>query len=167
MNPLLNIVLHRPEIPNNTGSIGRTAAATGCRLHVIHPIGFSMDEKARRRAGLDYWDAVDCVEHEDLAAYRRDAAPGRLWLYTARATRPHWDAEFLPGDHLMFGRESDGAPPEVHDWVTETWGADHRIALPMLPDPRMRSLNQSNAVTAAVYEAIRQIRPAWAESPGD
>lgn len=162
MNPLLHIVLHQPEIPNNTGSIGRTAAATGCRLHVVHPIGFSMDEKARRRAGLDYWDQVDCVEHADFEAYKADARPARLWLYSARATRPHWEADFRPGDHLLFGRESDGVPESVHEWVVETWGPEHRLSLPMRPDPRMRSLNQSNAVTAAVYEAVRQIRPDWA-----
>jgi len=162
MTPLLNLVLFCPQIPNNTGSIGRTAAATGCRLHVVHPIGFSMDEKARRRAGLDYWDAVDCVEHADFDAYRRDADPPRLWLYSVRAERPHWEADFLPGDHLLFGREADGVPDHVHDWVVDTWGGDHRLALPMRPDPRMRSLNQSNAVTAAVYEAMRQIRPSWA-----
>jgi tRNA (cytidine/uridine-2'-O-)-methyltransferase len=162
MPPLLELVLFQPQIPNNTGTIGRTAAATGCRLHVVHPIGFSMSEKARRRAGLDYWDAVDVVEHASWEAYLADAAPDRLWLYTARARRPHWEAEFLAGDHLLFGREADGVPEHVHAWVLDRWGEDHRLGLPMLPDPRMRSLNLSNAVTAAVYEAIRQIRPPWA-----
>lgn len=162
MTPLLNIVMLHPEIPTNTGTIGRTAAATGCRLHVIHPIGFSMDEKGRRRAGLDYWDAVDCVEHADFDAYLEDAKPKRLWLYTPRGvTRPHWDATFEPGDHLMFGRESDGAPDWTHDWVRDTWGPDHLVRLPMVDDPRIRGLNVSNVVNTAVYEAMRQIRPDW------
>ncbi|MDZ4754661.1 MAG: tRNA (cytidine(34)-2'-O)-methyltransferase [Phycisphaerae bacterium] len=159
-NPAFNIVLLHPEIPNNTGNIGRTAAATGCRLHVIHPIGFDMDEKARRRAGLDYWHLVDCREHASWDAFLAAEAPLRLWLFTTRATRPHWQAQFTRGDYLLFGRETRGVDDAVHATVAERWGADHRIALPMVPIPEARSLNLATAAAVAVYEGLRQLEAA-------
>jgi tRNA (cytidine/uridine-2'-O-)-methyltransferase len=155
--PVLHIVLLHPQIPNNTGNIGRTAAATHCRLHIIHPIAFEMDEKARRRAGLDYWDLVDCVEHASWGAFLATEQPRRLWLYTTRAARPHWQADFRTGDYLLFGQETAGVPPQVHDWVAQTYGETARITLPMVDDPRARSLNLATAVCAAVYEGLRQI----------
>ena len=155
--PLINIVLLNPEIPNNTGNIGRTAAATGCRLHVVHPISFDMSEKARRRAGLDYWHLVDCVEHASWDAFLDAERPARLWLYTTEATRPHWEAELQRGDYMLFGRETAGVPAHVHDWVRNTLGEDHRVTLPMIDDPAARSLNLATAVCAAVYEGMRQI----------
>jgi tRNA (cytidine/uridine-2'-O-)-methyltransferase len=164
--PDLHIVLFRPEIPNNTGNIGRTAAATNCRLHVIHPIGFEMDEKARRRAGLDYWDLVDCNEHTSWEAFVEREQPKRLWLYTTKTDRPHWKAEFRRGDYLLFGRETAGVPQQIHDWVRQVWGEDHRVTLPMVEDPRARSLNLATAVSAAVYEAMRQMSPASADGAG-
>ncbi|MFK7959936.1 MAG: tRNA (cytidine(34)-2'-O)-methyltransferase [Phycisphaerales bacterium] len=154
--PLFNIVLLNPEIPNNTGTIGRTAAATGCRLHVVHPIGFSMDEKARRRAGLDYWTHLDVVEHEDWEAFLRTCDPPRLWLYTSGGSTAPWDAPMQRGDWLLFGRESAGVPESVEQWIDARWGPEHRVTLPMIDHPRMRSLNLSNAVTAAIYEGMRQ-----------
>ena len=157
-DPPFHIVLLSPEIPNNTGNIGRTAAATGCRLHVIHPISFDMSEKARRRAGLDYWDLVDCREHESWEAFLEAESPARLWLYTTKSQKPHWEADFRPGDYLLFGRETKGVPDTVHDWVSQTHGEDHRITLPMVADPRARSLNLATAVCAAVYEGLRQVR---------
>lgn len=150
-----NIVLLNPEIPNNTGNIGRTAAAAGCRLHVVHPISFDMSEKACRRAGLDYWHLVDCREHDSWEAFIADEAPQRLWLYTTKSARPHWEAEFRRGDYLLFGRETSGVPDEVHDWVDETWGPEHRVTLPMVPETR--SLNLATVVCAAAYEGLRQI----------
>ena len=153
--PRFNIVLLNPEIPNNTGNIGRTAAATGCRLHVIHPIGFDMSEKARRRAGLDYWHLVDCVEHDDWNSFVQNESPSRLWLYTTKSDRPHWLATFQPGDYLLFGRETSGVSDEIHTWVANRYGVDHRITLPMAPGAR--SLNLATAVCAAVYEGLRQI----------
>lgn len=154
-DPRFNIVLINPEIPNNTGNIGRTAAATGCRLHVVHPIGFDMSEKARRRAGLDYWHLVDCVEHESWESFLRTESPRRVWLYTTKSSRPHWQAEFLPGDYLLFGRETQGAGPEIHQWVCEQFGDANRITLPM--QSGARSLNLATAVCAAVYEGLRQL----------
>lgn len=157
--PAFNLVLLNPEIPNNTGNIGRTAAATGCRLHIIHPIAFDMSEKAARRAGLDYWHLVDCREHASWEAFLRDENPSRLWLYTTRSARPHWEATFQRGDYLLFGRETKGVAPEVHDWVARTHGEDHRLTLPMVDDPRARSLNLATAVCAAVFEGLRQLSP--------
>lgn len=155
IDPLgLNIVLLHPEIPNNTGNIGRTCAATGCRLHVIHPIGFDMSEKACRRAGLDYWHLVDVVEHESWDTFVTNEPVERLWMYTTKASRPHWDASIRRGDYLLFGRETAGAEPEVHDWVVDSFGEDARITLPMIADPAARSLNLATAVCAAVYSAM-------------
>jgi tRNA (cytidine/uridine-2'-O-)-methyltransferase len=165
VQPAFHIVLLHPEIPNNTGNIGRTAAATGCRLHVIHPIGFAMDEKARRRAGLDYWHLVDCREHASWEAFLATEAPGRLWLYSARASRPHWEARFERGDYLLFGKESSGVDPAIHDAVGRLWGEDRRLTLPMVPIPEARSLNLATAAAIAVYEGLRQLvgrgTPPW------
>jgi tRNA (cytidine/uridine-2'-O-)-methyltransferase len=153
--PRFHVVLLNPLIPNNTGNIGRTAAATGCRLHVIHPIGFDMSEKARRRAGLDYWHLVDCREHDSWERFLECERPQRLWLYTTAATRPHWEADLAEGDYLLFGAETTGVPPDVQDWVERTWGADHRLVLPMVNGAR--SLNLATVVCAAVYEGLRQL----------
>jgi tRNA (cytidine/uridine-2'-O-)-methyltransferase len=155
LNPRLNIVLLNPEIPNNTGNIGRTAAATGSRLHIIHPIGFDMSEKARRRAGLDYWHLVDCREHESWEAFLSAERPSRVWLYTTKSNRPHWRAAMARGDYLLFGKETQGVPAQIHEWVVSTYGDDHRVTLPMAPGAR--SLNLATAVCAAVYEGLRQI----------
>ncbi len=153
--PPFHVVLLNPLIPNNTGNIGRTAMATDCRLHVIHPLGFDMSEKARRRAGLDYWHMVDCREHDSWESFLAAEQPSRLWLFTTRSDRPHWTASFAEGDYLLFGAETKGVPDDVHDWVERTQGAEHRITLPMAN--RARSLNLSTVVCAAVYEGLRQL----------
>ncbi len=158
VEPRFHIVLLNPLIPNNTGNIGRTAAATGCRLHVIHPLGFDMSEKARRRAGLDYWHLVDCREHDCWQAFLEREQPRRLWLYTTKSDRPHWRADLARGDYLLFGAETRGVPDEVHRWVEQTHGAAARITLPMADDAR--SLNLATVVCAAVYEGIRQVSSA-------
>jgi len=118
-----------------------------------------MDEKARRRAGLDYWHLVDCREHESWESFLATERPpaGRLWLYTTKSSRPHWDAEFLEGDYLLFGRETKGVEDVVQDWVSRIHGDDRRITLPMINQPQARSLNLANAVCAAVFEGIRQL----------
>jgi tRNA (cytidine/uridine-2'-O-)-methyltransferase len=158
--PRLNIVLLHPEIPNNTGAIGRTVAATGCRLHIVHPIGFDMGERARRRAGLDYWHLVDCIEHESWPAFVESeglAEPSaRLWLYTTGSAQPHWEVSFAAGDYLLFGCETTGPPQAIKRWV----GDDRSVTLPMIDDPAARSLNLANAVCAAVYEGLRQLAAA-------
>jgi tRNA (cytidine/uridine-2'-O-)-methyltransferase len=160
VEPRFHIVLINPLIPGNTGSIGRTAAATGCRLHVIHPIGFDMGESARRRAGLDYWHLVDCVEHASWDAFVAgeglEAGDARIWLFTTAATTPHWDLPLRRGDYLLFGCETTGAPEAVRAWA----GAARSATLPMIDDPAARSLNLGNAVCAAVYEGLRQLATA-------
>ena len=176
-DPPFHIVLLSPEIPNNTGNIGRTAAATGCRLHIVHPIAFDMSEKALRRAGLDYWHLVDCREHDSWESFLETEHPPdkhppgkqppgkqppdkqapRVWLYTTKTDRPHWEASFQRGDYLLFGNETKGVATEIHDWMRRTHGDSHRITLPMVDDPRARSLNLATAVCAAVYEGLRQI----------
>jgi tRNA (cytidine/uridine-2'-O-)-methyltransferase len=158
VTPLFHISLLHPEIPNNTGNIGRTAAALGCRLHVIRPIGFDMDEKARRRAGLDYWHLVDCREHADWTSYLAAERPARLWMFSARGGRPHFDADFRAGDTLLFGKESSGIDPATAAWAEATYGADCRLAIPMRAVEGVRSLNLATAVAIAAYEGFRQVR---------
>jgi tRNA (cytidine/uridine-2'-O-)-methyltransferase len=148
--PVFHIVLLAPQIPNNTGNIGRTAMATGCRLHIIHPIAFDMDEKAVRRAGLDYWHLLDVREHASWELFLEQENPEKLWLFTTKTNKPLWDARFTQGDYLLFGSEQHGVPQEVHDFV----GENARVTLPMVQDAR--SLNLATAVCAAVYEGIRQ-----------
>ena len=128
--PLFHFVLLNPEIPNNTGNIGRTAAALGCRLHIVHPIGFSMDDKARRRAGLDYWHLVDCVEHQDWDAFLEREAPRRLWLFTAHGARSLYEAQFARGDYLLFGKESTGVGAAFEAWAAKSFGADSLLRIP-------------------------------------
>lgn len=151
----VHIVLLNPEIPNNTGTIGRTAAATGAVLHIVHPISFDMSEKARRRAGLDYWDQIDCREHESWHAFLDTEQPERLWAMTARADRPVWEASIQSGDYLLFGCETRGLPEATQAWAVDRWGPACRLSLPVRPPAR--SLNLACAVTAAVYEAVRQV----------
>lgn len=150
MSPLLHVVLHEPEIPNNTGNIGRTCVALDCALHLIHPLGFDLDEKACRRAGLDYWPRLDVREHGSLGHYLETHADARLWVLSTKGTRPVWDARFEPGDHLLFGKETRGLPDEVLDRF-----ADRLVTLPMVPAER--SLNLATAVCAVAYEAVRQL----------
>ncbi|MDG2022235.1 MAG: tRNA (cytidine(34)-2'-O)-methyltransferase [Phycisphaerales bacterium] len=155
-SPKFEIVLLQPEIPNNTGNIGRTAAATGCRLHVVHPIGFEMDEKALRRAGLDYWKHVDCQEHASWSECE-EVVSTPPWLLTARRGKPVWDAEFQAGDRLIFGRESCGVGPEFTTAFEAKHGADRILNLPMVEAPGIRSLNLATTVAVVVYEGLRQL----------
>ncbi len=149
-----HIVLVSPEIPPNTGTIGRTAAATNSVLHIVHPIAFDMSEKALRRAGLDYWAQVDCREHDDWEAFLETEKPQRLWILTARAERPVWEADLRGGDYLIFGGETSGLPKPLQDWAVRQWGPGCRIGLPI--EPPARSVNLACAATAVVYEAMRQ-----------
>ncbi len=164
-DPLFHLVLFQPQIPNNTGNIGRTAMATHCRLHLIRPIGFDLSEKACRRAGMDYWQHVDCREHESWTRYVADEAPARLWLFSAKSRRPHWEADFREGDHLLFGREEDGVSPDVEAWVREHHGPDRIVTLPMVARPEARSLNLATAVACGVFEALRQVTLATGRMP--
>ena len=148
-SPLFHVALHEPEIPNNTGNIGRTCVATGCALHLIHPLGFDTSEKACRRAGLDYWPRLQVHHHDSFARFLADAAPPRLWLLSTRARRCAFDADLRPGDALLFGKETRGLPPEILDAYP-----DRALMLPMAPTER--SLNLATAVCTVVYEGVRQ-----------
>jgi len=149
--PHFHIVLHQPEIPNNTGNIGRTCVATGCALHLIHPLGFETDEKACRRAGLDYWPRLNVREHADWDACIGALPTQRLWLLSTRATRSVWDADLRLGDALVFGRETTGLPDSILDRYP-----DQGLRLPMMPGER--SLNQAVSVCAVIYEGLRQAK---------
>ncbi|MFT3683951.1 MAG: tRNA (cytidine(34)-2'-O)-methyltransferase [Phycisphaerales bacterium] len=154
-NPLFRIVLHQPQIPNNTGNIGRTAIATGCTLDLIRPLAFDTSEKACRRAGLDYWPRLAPREHDSLDEYLAAASaaassPPRLWLFTTRTERVVHDADLFPGDHLIFGSETSGLPREVLDRFP-----DRTLRLPMAPGER--SLNLATAVCAVVYLGLDQM----------
>lgn len=153
--PRLHIVLVEPEIPNNTGNIGRTCVTTGCRLHLVHPLGFETDEKACRRAGLDYWPRLELVEHDSVEAYLSEHPPSmerspRTWFFTTKATRTVFDAPIAMGDHLVFGRESAGLSDEIHARYP-----DQRVCVPLVVGER--SLNLSTCVAIAVYESVRKM----------
>jgi tRNA (cytidine/uridine-2'-O-)-methyltransferase len=150
-SPLFHIALHQPEIPNNTGNIGRTCVACACALHLIHPLGFDLSEKACRRAGLDYWPRLGVHEHASFDAYIERAAPARLWVFTTKSSRSVFDAELRRGDHLLFGRETAGLPRDILDRFP-----DRCVSFPMVRNER--SLNLATAVCAAVYEGVRQLR---------
>lgn len=150
---LFHVVLHEPEIPNNTGNIGRTCVATRCGLHLIHPLGFELSEKACRRAGLDYWPRLSVREHADWDGFLADehVRRERMWVFTTRTRQCVFDAEFQPGDYLVFGKESAGLPRGLVDAY-----ADRCVSFPMVAGER--SMNLSSVVSAAVYEGIRQLR---------
>ncbi len=149
---MFHIVLVHPEIPPNTGNVIRLAANTGCALHLVEPLGFSMDDKLLRRAGLDYHEFTAVQRHADWAALQaaQQAAGGRLWAFTTRGTKMLGEVAWQPGDWLVFGCETSGLPDMVRDSVA----SDRRVRLPMRPG--QRSLNLSNSVAVAVFEAWRQ-----------
>ena len=167
-SPPLHIVLLHPEIPTNTGNIGRTVAVTGCCLHIVRPIAFDLSEKARRRAGLDYWHILDWKEHASWEAFCESECPARLWLLSTRGERPHWDVRYREGDYLLFGNETGGIPDTMHDEIRQRWGSDCRLRLPMITAPGARSLNLATAVSVAVYEGLRQVGlPSLSPSSGN
>jgi len=147
--PLFEVVLVEPEIPNNTGNIGRTCVAAGCRLHLVHPLGFDISEKACRRAGLDYWPRLDLREHASWNSCAMTMPPQRAWLFTTKSERSLYEAPLRRGDFLIFGKETRGLPPE-----TIAAYPGRGLRLPMLPEER--SLNLATVVCAAVYEGLRQ-----------
>ncbi len=151
MSPAFKIILFQPEIPQNTGNIGRLCAVTGAELHLIHPLGFTITDRHLRRSGMDYWKSLTVVNHDSWEAFVDSAdRPQRVFLVTTRASRIYWDVPFQPGDAFLFGQESAGCPQHVHDWA-----ADNRITVPRL-NPTMRSLNLSTCAGIVLYEALRQ-----------
>ncbi|MBX3619428.1 MAG: tRNA (uridine(34)/cytosine(34)/5-carboxymethylaminomethyluridine(34)-2'-O)-methyltransferase TrmL [Rhizobacter sp.] len=149
---MFNIVLVQPEIPPNTGNVIRLAANTGCHLHLIEPLGFSMDDRLLRRAGLDYHEYASVQRHATWPAFLDTARPDlqRLFAFTTRGSRPFGEVAWRPGDWLVFGSETAGLAPTLRESFPET----QRVRLPMRP--QQRSLNLSNAVAVAVFEAWRQ-----------
>lgn len=145
----MHIVLHQPEIPANTGNIGRTCVAAGASLHLIEPLGFNLDEKSIRRAGMDYWKKLDVTRYMNFQEFRETHPGARIWMATTKAGKCYTEADFGPEDYIMFGKESAGIPEELLVEYQE-----YCIRIPMLPD--IRSLNLSNSVAIVLYEALRQ-----------
>lgn len=144
----LNIVLVEPEIPQNTGNIARTCAATGAKLHLVRPLGFSISEKAVKRAGLDYWDLVDISVYDNIHDFF-EKTNGPYYYFSTKAQHIHSDVKYPDGAYLLFGRETKGLPEELlHN------NPDTTVRIPMID--QARSLNLSNSVAIAVYETLRQ-----------
>ena len=147
----LNVVLVSPEIPPNTGNIARLCAATGSRLHLVEPLGFTITDAQLRRAGLDYWDAVKVQIHPSWQACLDAIQPSRFFLYSTGSSRPYTQVEYRPGDTLVFGCETKGLPDSLL-----AAHPDSVLGIPILTD-HVRSLNLSSAVAVVVYEALRQL----------
>ncbi len=146
----INIVLVEPEIPQNTGNIARTCAATGARLHIVKPMGFTIDDKKLKRAGLDYWHLLDLTYYENIDEFFEKNPEGSFHFFTTKAQKTHSDAVYTHKSYLIFGKETKGLPEELllkHP--------DECVRVPMISDAR--SLNLSNAVAIGVYEALRQL----------
>ena len=145
----MNIVLHEPEIPANTGNIGRTCVATGSRLHLIQPLGFCLDEKQLRRAGLDYWKYLDVTVYKNFEDFLEQNPNAKIYMATTKAKYVYSEVSYQSDDYIMFGKESAGIPEEILVNYKENC-----IRIPM--EPEIRSLNLSNSVAIVLYEALRQ-----------
>lgn len=145
----MHIILHQPEIPANTGNIGRTCVATGTSLHLIEPLGFRLDEKSIKRAGMDYWEHLDVTRYINYAEFKEKHPGAKIWMATTKAKHVYTDVSFGADDYIMFGKESGGIPEEILVENEETC-----IRIPMLE--QIRSLNLSNAAAIVLYEALRQ-----------
>ena len=157
---MLNIVLYEPEIPANTGNIGRTCVATGTRLHLIEPLGFKLSEKALKRAGMDYWNDLDVTTYIDYADFLEKNQGAKIYMATTKANKVYTEAAYEPDCYIMFGKESAGIPEEIlvdHE--------DSCVRIPMMG--QIRSLNLGNSVAVVLYEALRQIGFAKMELEGE
>ena len=149
MEHSLNVVLIEPEIPQNTGNIARTCAATGARLHLVEPMGFRIDDKKVKRAGLDYWDKLDISYYSSTAKFLEKNKGGKFFYFTTKAEQSHSDVEYPNGCFLVFGKETRGLPEELLK-------ANHDSCVRLPMRGIIRSLNLSNAVAVGVYEVLRQ-----------
>lgn len=156
----MHIILHQPEIPMNTGNIGRTCVATGTSLHLIEPLGFRLDEKSIKRSGMDYWEHVDVTRYMNFDEFKALHPNAKIWMATTKAKQVYTDVTFGEDDYIMFGRESAGIPEEILVDYEETC-----IRIPMLSD--IRSLNLSNSVAIVLYEALRQQNFAQMQKEGE
>lgn len=145
----MNIILHQPEIPANTGNIGRTCVATGTSLHLIEPLGFVLNDKTVKRAGMDYWDKLDIKRYVNFEEFKEKNPNAKIWMATTKAKKVYSDVKFGKDDFIMFGKESAGIPEEILVDYEDTC-----IRIPMLDE--IRSLNLSNSVAIVLYEALRQ-----------
>lgn len=148
----LNIVLVEPEIPQNTGNIARTCAATGSKLHLVRPLGFSVDDRQLKRAGLDYWHLLNIEYHDSLEALQAAYPDGEFFYSTTKGKKTHSEAKYSKDCFIVFGKETAGLPRELLER-----NMDRCIRIPMINDANARSLNLSNSVAVVVYEALRQI----------
>ncbi|MDO5716784.1 MAG: tRNA (cytidine(34)-2'-O)-methyltransferase [Tissierellia bacterium] len=148
---MLNVVLLEPEIPHNTGAIGRTCALTNTKLHLIEPLGFSLEEKHLRRCGLDYWPLVNLEVHRDFSSFMEKYGQGRFFFATTKAKRLYDEPRYQDGDFIVFGKETKGLPEEILSAYE-----DNLIKIPMIPEIQ-RSLNLSNSCSIILYEALRQL----------
>jgi len=150
---VIDVILFQPEIPQNTGNIGRLCAFIGSRLHLIYPLGFEISDRNLRRAGMDYWKALEVFHYENWQEFLDSTTrPKRIHLMTTHGEKTIWDANFQQGDGLLFGNEGAGAPSFVHQWVGE-----NRWKIPQFT-PELRSLNLAVSVGITAYEAIRQVQ---------
>ena len=145
---MLNIVLHEPEIPANTGNIGRTCVATNTRLHLIEPLGFRLDEKSLKRAGMDYWGSLDVTTYIDYADFLERNPGAKIYMATTKAPKVYTEVSYEPDCYIMFGKESAGIPEILVQHQEDC------VRIPMVGD--IRSLNLSNSVSIVLYEALRQ-----------
>ena len=146
----LNIVLIEPEIPQNTGNIARTCAAIGAKLHLVHPLGFDISEKAVKRAGLDYWDKLEIVEYKNIEEFKEFAKNKNIYLLSTKAAKVYTDVKYVDDSYLVFGPETRGIP---EDYILDNF--DKTVRIPMRNN--IRSLNLSNSVAIVAYEAERQL----------
>jgi len=149
----LNIVLFEPEIPQNTGNIARTCAATGSNLHLIKPLGFSVQDKYLKRAGLDYWNLVNITYYENFEDFIVNVKNKDVFISTTKESRFYTDVKFSDDCYIIFGKETAGLPDRIHQEFL-----NNRIKIPMIDNVHARSLNLANSVNIVMYEALRQLR---------
>ena len=156
----MHIILHQPEIPANTGNIGRTCVASGTSLHLIEPLGFRLNEKDIKRAGMDYWEHLQVQRYMNFEEFKKTHPDAKIWMATTKAKLTYTDVNYGPDDFIMFGKESAGIPEEI---LVDH--ADTCIRIPMLSN--IRSLNLSNSVAIVLYEALRQQNFSGMQLEGD
>lgn len=154
MAPVFHLILHQPEIPQNTGSIGRLCVCTNAKLHLVHPLGFEVSDYYLRRAGLDYWEKLAPTHYTDWQDFLARNPAKRLWFTSTKAQRIHTQVEFAEGDGIVLGQETKGLPDEILQAFP-----DQLVKIPM-PGDFHRSLNQAQAAAVVLYEALRQVN-AW------
>ena len=148
----LNIVLFEPEIPQNTGNIARTCAATGSNLHLIKPLGFSVKDKYLKRAGLDYWNLVNITYYDNFEEFKKITGDSKVFISTTKESRFYSEVTYPNGSYIIFGKETAGLPDYIHKEYKES-----RIKIPMIQNEHARSLNLANSVNIVMYEALRQL----------